>query len=380
LRNRSSKADYYDTLGVSRDASNDDIRKSYRRLARQYHPDVNKDGEAEERFKEINEAYEVLNDSQKRAAYDRFGHAGVGNGGMGADPFDGFGFGGFSDIFETFFGGTATRPGTRRGPQRGADLRFNLSLTFEEAVFGCDKEIEVTRLETCGACSGTGAEPGTDPKVCASCGGTGEIRRIQNSIFGQFVNVVTCDRCGGEGRVIAVPCRDCQGSGRMKVTRNISVTIPAGVDNDSQIRLPGQGEAGPRGGPSGNLYVGISIQPHKFLRRKGNDILLELQLNFAQAALGDEIEVPTVDGDPTPIKIASGTQSGKVVRIKERGVPYLQRSGRGDMLLELKIITPTHLTDEQRDLFHKLAKSLGKEIVAQNEKGLFGKMKDAFGV
>ncbi len=372
-----SKRDYYEILGVGRDSAPDEIKKAYRRLARQYHPDVNKDGEAEERFKEINEAYECLCDPQRKATYDRFGHAGM-NGGVGGDPFAGFGGFGFNDIFESFFGG-ATRT-THRGPQRGADLRYSLSLSFEEAIFGCEKELEISRLESCPTCSGTGAEPGTQPAVCPNCGGSGELRRVQHSIFGQFVNVVTCDRCGGEGRVISVPCRQCQGNGRTRSTRHIMVNIPAGVDNDSQIRLSGEGEAGPRGGPAGNLYVNISAQPHRYLKRRGNDLLMELQLNFAQAALGDEVELPTVDGEPVAVKIPAGTQSGKVLRIRDRGVPYLQRNGRGDMLIELKIVTPTHLTDEQRDLFHKLAKSLGKEVVARNEKGIFEKMKDAFGV
>ena len=310
-----SKRDYYEVLGVTRNASDDDIKKAFRRLARQYHPDVNKDKDAEARFKEVNEAYEVLSDPQKRQMYDQFGHAGPGMGAGGAG-FGDFGFGGFSDIFQTFFGGQAGG-GARHGPQRGSDLRYNLTLTFEEAVFGTDKELEIPRADSCPSCRGSGAEPGTEPSRCPNCNGTGELRRVQQSIFGQFVNVVMCDRCQGEGRVISTPCHECRGAGRVRVTKHVSLKVPAGVDTGSQIRLTGEGEAGPRGGANGNLYVAITVRKHQFFERDGQDILYTLPVNFAQAALGDEIEVPTVDGNVL-LKVPAGTQTGRRFRLTGR--------------------------------------------------------------
>ncbi|HMP39805.1 MAG TPA: J domain-containing protein, partial [Roseiflexaceae bacterium] len=283
-----TKRDYYDVLGVQRTASQDEVKKAFRRLARQYHPDVNREPEAETKFKEINEAYEVLSDPDKRAMYDRFGHSGPA-GGPGYDPFGGGDP--FGSIFEAFFGGQ-TR-GTQRGPQRGADLRYVLPITFEEAIFGVEKEIEFRRLETCGECHGSGAEPGSDPVRCPKCGGLGEIR--QRAPIFNMVTVTTCDQCRGEGTVIAIPCRECRGEGRVRLARKLTVKIPPGVDGASQIRITGEGEAGPRGGPHGNLYVALDVQPHPYFVREGNDILVELQLNVAQAALGAEIEVPTVD-------------------------------------------------------------------------------------
>lgn len=374
----SSKRDYYEVLGVSRDSGSEELKRAYRRLARQYHPDVNNEAGAEERFKEINEAYEILSDQDKRARYDRFGHAGVQNGGMGAAGFEGFGFGGIDDIFESFFG---TRAGTsaRRRPQRGQDLRYDLTISFEEAVFGCEKEIEASRYETCPTCNGSGAQPGTTPVRCSECGGTGEVRNVQRSLFGSFVNVTTCPRCRGTGEEITTPCPECRGQKRVVATRTLSVKIPPGVDDGTRVRLTGEGELGTLGGPPGNLYVFISVEPHKFFARQGNNVILELEVNVAQAALGDAIRVPTLDGDQD-LTIPAGTQTGDVFRLKGHGVPYLRRPGRGDQLVVVTAAVPKKLTPKQRELFEALGETLGKEIVSQREKGFLDRVKDAFGL
>lgn len=369
----SDKRDYYDVLGVGRSATKEDIKKAYRRLAREYHPDLNKSPDAEARFKEINEAYEVLSDDEKRAAYDRYGHAGL-QGGF-AD------FGGFTDpfdLFESFFSGFTRGTTSRRSPRRGADLRYDLTISFEEAVFGTEKDLEVPRLETCRRCGGSGAEPGTSPIRCPECGGSGEVRRVQQSILGSFVSVVTCPRCGGEGEIVNTPCAECRGHKQVRVARKIHVRIPAGVDEGTQIRLAGEGEPGQYGGPPGNLYVIISVKPHPIFKRRENDILLDLYINVAQATLGDTVRVPTLDGDET-LTIAPGTQNGKVYRLRGKGVPYLRRNGRGDQLITIHVAIPRELTAEQRALFEKLAQSLGREQVAPNNgKGFFEKVRDAF--
>ncbi len=371
----SAKRDYYDVLGVGRSASQDEIKKAYRQLARQYHPDVNKSPDAEARFKEINEAYQVLSDQEKRATYDRFGHSGV-QGRWGDFSNFGFGFGGFTDIFEDLFGfGPRTR--TRRTPQRGADLRYDLTISFEEAVFGCERELEIPRYETCPRCRGSGAEPGTTPIRCPQCNGTGEVRRTQQSIFGSFINVSACPRCGGEGEIVTTPCSECRGQKHVRVTRAISIKVPAGVDNGTQIRLAGEGEHGVYGGPPGNLYVVVSVKPHRYFRRQDNHIILELAINVAQAALGDEVMVPTLEGEEKLV-IPVGTQTGKVFRLRGKGVPYLRRNGRGDQLVIVQVAIPTDLTDEQKRLFKDLAKTLGKEVIPQEEKGFFEKMMDFF--
>jgi molecular chaperone DnaJ len=378
-----TKRDYYEVLGVQRSASPDDIKKAFRQKARQYHPDVNKEDGAEAQFKEISEAYEVLIDEDKRAAYDRFGHAAVSGNGAGYDPFQGFGS--FSDIFETFFTAAASQgmgTATRRRPQRGAHLAYRLTIEFEEAVFGTEKEIDVPRLATCPRCEGSGAEPGTEPQVCPNCNGRGEIRRAQQSIFGQFVSVVPCDRCQGEGKIVAVPCSECKGDGRVRETRRLVVKVPAGIDDGAQIRLSGEGEAGPRGAAPGDLYIEVNVKPHKLFKRDGNDLLLDLNVNMAQAALGADIQVPTVDGATTPIKVPAGTQNDKVVRVKGMGVPYLRGTGRGDMLVKVNVHIPTTLTDEQKRLLRELANTFGDtggEAQVQQDKGLFGKLKDALG-
>jgi molecular chaperone DnaJ len=371
------KRDYYEVLGIDRNAGSDDIKKSYRKLARQYHPDVNKSADAEARFKEVNEAYEVLSDEKKRAAYDRYGHAGV-EGTMSGGFTDFTGFGGLGDIFEEFFG-FGTRTTTRRAPRRGADLRYDLSISFEEAAFGVEREIEVTRHETCPRCQGHGAEPGTTPLKCTTCNGSGEVRRVQQSILGSFVNVTTCPTCRGEGETIAVPCSQCRGNKRVRVPRKLSVKIPPGVDSGTQIRLAGEGEIGEYGGPTGNLYVVLDVKPHAYFRRREDDVVLEVAINVAQAALGDEISVPTLDGDER-IAIPAGTQTGRVIPLRGKGIPHLRRNGRGDELVVVQVSTPTNLTDEQRELFASLAKTLGKEVIPQQEKSFLDKLKDMFTV
>jgi len=368
----SAKRDYYEVLGVNRDSTPDEIKRSFRRLARQYHPDVNKDSDAEARFKEINEAYEVLSDAEKRATYDNFGHAGPQAG------FGGFGGYGFEDIFESFFGGMRAGP-ARRGPTRGADLRYDLTIEFEEAVFGCEKEIVVPRHDTCPQCQGSGAEPGTQPIRCPQCNGTGEVRRQQQTFLGSFVQVTTCPRCQGEREIITTSCTVCRGRKVVQVERTISVKVPAGVDDGTRIRLAGEGEVGERKGPPGNLYVVLHVKSHAHFRRQDNDILLQLDVNVAQAALGDRLAVPTLDGDEELI-IPAGTQTGEVFRLRGKGVPHLQRNGRGDQLVMVHVLTPTKLTRQQKDLLAELSKTLGKEVIHQPEKGLFDRVKEAIGL
>jgi molecular chaperone DnaJ len=372
-----AKRDYYEVLDVPRNASAEELKKAYRRLARQYHPDVNNSTEAEERFKEINEAYEVLSNEQKRAAYDRFGHAGV-QGSAGAG-YSGFGDFGFSDIFEEFFSGfgMGTRR-ARRGPRRGADLQHNLNLAFKEAVFGCEKELVILRHETCSRCQGTGAEPGTQPVRCSQCNGSGEVRQVQQSILGSFVNVSTCPRCRGEGEVVTTPCSQCHGHKAVQVPRTLSVKIPPGVDDGMRVRLAGEGEPGAHGGPPGNLYVVVSVKPHRYFRRRNSDVILELDINVAQAALGDQVVIPSLDGE-VPLKIPPGTQSGKVFRLRGKGVPRLRGSGRGDQLVIVQVVIPARLTDRQRQLFQELSETLGKEVIPQAERGFFERIKDALG-
>jgi len=347
------KRDYYEVLGIDRNATDEEIKRTFRKLAFKYHPDRNRKDGAEEKFKEVNEAYEVLSDPDKRAAYDRFGHGGAE--GIFGRGFEGFDFGGFGDIFDAFFGGAATA--TRQAPQRGADLRYRFTITFEEAAFGYEKEINILRTENCSLCQGTGCKPGSQPSRCPNCNGTGQVRRVHQSIFGRFTNTTTCPQCHGEGRIITEPCPQCRGTGKEKRQRSILVKIPAGVDDGTQIRLRGEGEAGTRGGSSGNLYITLSVRPHQFFTRDGDDTLYELAINFAQAALGAEVEVPTLDGE-VKLKIPAGCQTGKVFQLKNKGIPHLHRSGRGDQLVTLRVVTPDKLTKKQRQLFQELANSL----------------------
>ena len=373
-----AKRDYYEVLGVPRGASSEEIKRAFRRLARQYHPDVNKSPDAEATFKEINEAYEVLSDEQKRLAYDRFGHAGVNGVGGGPGPFDpfaGFGFGDILDSFETIFS-TMAGTSTRRRPQRGADLRYTLTLTFEEAVFGVEKEIEVPRLEGCPVCRGTGAEPGTQPVRCPRCGGSGEVR--QRGPFFNMIVMAPCEQCQGEGVINAIPCHECQGQGRIRVTRRLVIKVPAGVEENSQIRLSGEGEAGMRGGPRGDLYIGLRIKPHPHFRRQGNDLIYELPINIAQAALGAEVIVPTIDGQEEVVRIQAGTQSGRTYTLRGKGVPHLRGNGRGDQIVVVRVVVPTKLTERQRKLLEELAETLGTEV-GGGKRGVFDWINDALG-
>ncbi len=371
-----NKRDYYEVLGVTRSASADDIKNAFRNLARKYHPDVNKADDAEEKFKEINEAYGVLSDPDKRAAYDRYGFQGVNTNGMPdystmdlSDLFDLFGLGGFGG-----FGGSSRR--SRNAPRRGADLSTRLKLTFEEAVFGTEKEIDITRNEKCSVCSGSGAEPGSRPTTCQTCKGAGEVRQVQQTFLGQMVQVVTCPTCGGRGEMIEKPCPNCRGTGLERKTTRKKVNIPAGIDNGNQVRMIGEGQPGANGGPNGNFYIEIEVAPHSYFRRNGNDILLDIDINMAQASLGDEITIPTLDGD-VKLRIPPGTQPGRVFRLKEKGVPILQRTERGNQMVTVNVQIPTSLTDQQEELLKTLGKTMGTDIKIQ-ERSFFEKLKDAF--
>jgi molecular chaperone DnaJ len=347
------KQDYYEVLGVPRNASDAEIKKAFRKLAFQCHPDRNREPGAEEKFKEINEAYQVLSDPQKRNRYDRYGRVDVEGG------FPDFGFGGLGDIFESFWDGFGTIFGrtAQRVPQKGDSLQSHLTLSFEEAVFGCSKEVEIARIEFCLSCHGIGSKPGTNPETCPDCRSTGQVTRVQQSIFGRYASTTTCSRCGGRGTVINNPCPQCQGRGRIKAKRKITVTIPAGVDDGYRLRMDGEGSAGIYGGPPGDLYATLSVKPHHLFHRDGSDILFELPVNFAQAALGDEVRVPSLDGK-VDLKIPSGTQNGKTFRCKGKGIPYVDGKGRGDLLVKVVITTPQHLDKNQRRLFEELAKVL----------------------
>jgi molecular chaperone DnaJ len=367
--------DYYEVLEVDRNASKEDLKKAYRRLARRYHPDVNSEQGSDEKFKEINEAYEVLSNENSRATYDRFGHAGVKGGGAGYGDFTGFG--GVTDIFEEFFAGFGGRR-RRSGPRRGSDLRYDLTISFEEAVFGVEKEIQIHRPEICPHCLGRGAEPGTSANRCSNCSGTGEVRQTRQSFLGSFVNVATCPVCDGTGETIPNPCTVCHGNKQVQETRTLNVKIPAGVDSDTQIRLSNEGGPGIDGGPSGNLYVVLHVTKHDYFQRRGDDIILEMEINIAQATLGDEIEIPTVDG-PDQLVIPAGSQSGTVFRMRQSGVPHLRRKGRGDQLVVVHVAIPKNLSSDQQELMQKLAQTLGKEVIPQRGKGILSQLKDALG-
>lgn len=367
-----AQRDYYEILGINRNASADEIKNAFRNLARKYHPDVSKEPDAEEKFKEINEAYAILSDPEKRSTYDRYGHSGVN--GMGGMP--DFTTVDFSDIFEEFFGFGGMGGGGRRknAPRRGADLSYAVTLEFEEAVFGVDKDIEITRDETCSTCKGSGAEPGTNPTTCSNCKGRGEVRQVRQTFLGSMVQVATCPTCQGKGTVIQSPCKVCRGSGFERKTTKKSVHIPAGVDNGTQIRLAGEGQPGINGGPVGNLYLEIRVKSHKFFRRYQEDIQLDLNINIAQATLGAEIDVPTLDGN-VKLVIPAGTQPGKIFKLKGHGVPHLRSSGRGDQLVIIGVDIPTQVNAEQRELIEKLASTLGTEVLPQ-EKGFFDRLKE----
>ena len=380
-----SKRDCYEILNLDRNASDADIKKSYRVLAKKYHPDLNNgDSTAEAKFKEVNEAYSILSDPQKRAKYDRYGYEGVdanGFGGFGSGFAD-FGFGGIGDIFESFFNGagfTSNRStGRRKGPRKGSDLRYSVEITFEEAAFGVEKELILERMEACSECRGSGSKPGTSPVVCTKCNGTGEIQHEQRTPFGQFINVNTCDACLGEGQVIKDPCGKCKGKGRVKNKSKMKVKIPAGIEDGQTISLRSAGEAGLRGGPSGDLYVGVTVKPHSLFRRKQNHVYCEIPITFVQAALGSEIEVPTLDGK-IRYDIPEATQTGTEFRLKGKGIPDLRNGIRGDQYIKVYVEVPQKLNEKQKNVLREFAEISGDECQPLR-KGFFDKMKDALGM
>ena len=371
-----NNTEYYDRLGLSKDASQDEIKRAYRKLSKKYHPDINKEPGAEEKYKEILEAYETLSDAQKRAAYDQYGPDGA-NGFGGQGGFGGFdggaGFGGFEDIFSSFFGGGATR--NTNALRQGDDLQYRVNLSFEEAVFGAEKEIHYNREVTCKTCSGSGAKPGTSPVTCGRCHGHGVINVDTQTPLGMMSRQVTCDVCHGTGQEIKDPCPTCRGTGREKQSHTVSVKIPAGVETGQQIRLAGQGEAGFNGGPYGDLFVVINVNPSDKFTRDGSTIYYTLNISFVQAALGDTVEVPTVHGNVEMV-IPAGTQTGKTFRLKGKGAPRLRGGSQGDQLVTVKIVTPTKLNDAQKEALLAFAKASGDEKVAPQKKGFFDKVKD----
>ena len=347
--------DYYDILGVGKGVGEEDIRRAFRKKAMEFHPDRNKSPDAEEKFKEINEAYQVLSDSGKRSRYDQFGKAGVGAGNGAGQPFDGFDvFGGFGDIFDSFFGNGS---GRRSQAQRGSDLQHRVVLSFEESVFGAEREVELTRLEDCGTCSGAGNEPGTPLDTCSACKGNGQVRRAQRSVFGQFTQVTTCSNCQGRGTIIKTACSNCRGGGKERKSRKIEVAIPAGVESGMQVRLTGEGDAGSEGGGTGNLYVYIDVQEHQYFDRDGSDLTYVLPVNIAEAALGAQKIIPTLDGKEEELKLPRGTQPGTEFRIKGKGVPHLHGSRRGDLRVTVDVRVPGSLDDRQQELLQELAQS-----------------------
>ena len=399
--------DYYEVLGISKSSTDEDIRKAFRKKAMEYHPDRNKNPDAESKFKEINEAYQVLSDPNKRAQYNRFGAAGVGSNGGFDRPFEGFDvFGGFGDIFDSFFGDAAGR--RTREAQRGNDIQQRVVLSFDEAVFGAEREVEISRLEKCQKCSGKGNEPGTPVNTCATCRGNGQVRRAQRSVFGQFTQVTTCSTCQGRGNVIVTACKTCRGGGQERRQRKIAVRIPAGVEAGMQVRLSGEGEAGQEGGAPGNLYVYVDVRAHEFFHREENDLIYQLPIDFAEAVLGVEKEIPTLDSnEPFKIlKIPQGTQHGAEFRIRGKGIPHLHSNRRGDLRVVVDLQVPRSLNNDQRQALEAFAQTLregtgksnsGSEPTYPNQnkdtdagqnqpgpnqdedKGLFDRIKEALG-
>jgi len=372
------KRDYYEVLGLSSSASADEIKGAYRRLARQHHPDVNPgDSAAEARFKEINEAYEVLSNQEKRGRYDQFGHAGVnGNAGGAAD----FGFGGFGvgDIFDMFFGGTTREAGPRGARiQRGADLRYDLEITLEEAAFGAERAVEITKLEPCTLCRGSGGKEGAKPETCSTCRGQGQVRSTQQTFLGSFSTVTTCPQCRGEGHVIKDPCPKCHGDGRDRKTKTLAVKIPAGVDTGNRIRFTNEGEAGPSGGPPGDLYVVTVIRPHPVFERDGRDVACEISISFAKASLGGKVKVPTLEGEQEMF-LPEGTQPGDVFRLAGKGIPEVGRATRGDQHVVVRVSTPTRLNDRQRRALQEFAAASGEEVGEVGDGSLFEKIRNIF--
>jgi molecular chaperone DnaJ len=369
-----TERDYYEVLGIARGATEAEVKSAFRRLAQQWHPDVSQDATADARFKEINEAYQVLSDPQRRQTYDMFGRAGLG--GEGAGGFDA-GFGSFSDIFDAFFGGTMGGAARRGHPMAGSDLRYDLRITFEEAVRGTDKEIEFPVYGRCDTCGGNGAAPGTEPVACDNCGGRGEIRTTRRTMLGQMVNVTACPVCQGEGKLVKEPCPTCHGEGRTERRRTLRVSVPAGIDEGHQIRLSNEGEVGRRGGPAGSLYVAVHVAPHPVLRREGTELFFEADVSIVQAALGTTIAVPTVEGDED-VEVKPGTQPGTEIRLRGRGVPHLRRGSRGDLHVFVNVVVPARLSKRQRELLGEYAAESG-EIVSDTHPGILGKVRDALG-
>lgn len=379
------KRDYYEVLGLSKGASDDEIKKAFRKMAMKYHPDKNPgDKEAEEKFKEINEAYGVLSDADKKSKYDRFGHAGVDpNAGFGGGGFGGGfsgGFGGFEDIFDMFtgggFGGGFGQQRRNNGPRKGQDLQKAITITFEEAAFGCKKEIEITKYVKCGTCNGEGTKPGTSKKTCPHCNGTGQVSQMQKTPFGQFQSVTQCGNCGGTGQINESPCEDCRGTGKVRKTVKIAVDIPAGVDNESVIPIRGQGEPGANGGPNGDLYIVLNVKPHKMFKRNGSDLYLEIPISFDQAALGADITVPTLEGKVS-YKVPAGTQPGTTFRLKGKGVKNLRNDRMGDLYVKVNLEVPTKLNHKQKKAVEELGKTLGTECY-QKKSSFAEKVKELF--
>ncbi|KQY87386.1 MULTISPECIES: molecular chaperone DnaJ [Paenibacillus] len=368
------KRDYYEVLGVGKNASDEEIKKAYRKLARQYHPDVNKADDAEAKFKEVKEAYDVVSDSQKRAQYDQYGHIDPNQGGFGGGG--DFGGGGFGDIFDMFFGGGGGGRRDPNAPQRGNDLQYTMTIEFKEAVFGKETDITIPRTEGCDTCHGSGAKPGTKPETCTVCKGSGQQEVVQNTPFGRMVNRRACSNCSGTGQIIKEKCTTCSGSGKVRKQRKIHVRIPAGVDDGAQLRMTGEGEGGLRGGPAGDLYIVIRVKSHDFFEREGDDIYCEIPLTFAQAALGDEIEIPTLT-EKVKLKIPAGTQTGTYFRLKGKGVPRLRGMGQGDQHVKVVVVTPSKLNDEQKDLLRQIA-ALDGEQTHEHEQSFFDRVKRAF--
>ncbi len=367
-----NKRDYYEVLGVQKNATDDEIKKAFRQMAKKYHPDIHPgDKDCEAKFKEVNEAYAVLSDSEKRANYDQFGFDGPQ--GFGGGTYSGFGgadFSGFGDIFDTFFGGGGRQTRNPNAPQRGNDLRYDLHISFEEAVFGCKKEIEILREEECDVCHGSGAKEGTSPETCPVCHGSGQVRTQQNTIFGSFASTHPCERCRGTGKIISDPCPRCNGKGRIRRRRKINVTIPAGIDSGQSINLRGEGEQGKKGGPAGDLFVRITVAPHNKFVRRGSDIFLDLDIDFAKAALGGEVTVPTLEGEAT-LKIPEGTQTGSRFRMRNQGVVYINTQSKGDMYVTVNIVVPKRLTNKQKDLLRAFDEDLNGTSEKKKKKGIF---------
>ncbi len=377
--------DYYEVLGVSRESTKEEIKRAYRRLARKYHPDVNKEPGAEDTFKEINRAYEVLSDTELKGRYDRFGESGLGGaaGVGGASGFQDFGgMGGFADIFESFFTNFGATPGagtrSRTGPVRGDDLRFDLKLEFLEAVFGGEKQIRISHLETCSVCDGSGAKPGTEVKTCPTCGGVGQVRRATRTPFGSFTQVSICPTCGGAGKVIDESCYNCNGAGVVQGTKKLRITIPSGVDSGTRLRISGEGDVGRRGGPQGDLYVYLFVEPDPEFSRDGINVMSELKVSYLQAILGARMLVPTLDsragvGEESELEIPPGSQPGTVLTITDKGVPKVGNSTlRGDHLVSLVVEIPTRIAQEERELLEKLADIHGEKIGRGGRDGFLG--------